>query len=88
MKAGLSLTSQETLNVHCHVHLDVFVNGAPVAVPAELGINVGPDGKAPPHGSPGIAPLHTHDTSGVLHIEAPKEQAFTLREVFIEWAWR
>lgn len=84
-KAGLSLTSQETLTVHYHVHLDVFVDGAAVAVPAGLGINVGPDGKAPPHGSPGIAPLHTHDQSGVLHIEAPKQAVFTLGQVFTEW---
>jgi hypothetical protein len=85
IKAGLSLTSQETLTVHYHAHLDVFVDGAAVAVPAGLGINVGPDGKAPPHGSPGIAPLHTHDQSGVLHIEAPKQDAFTLGQVFTEW---
>jgi hypothetical protein len=84
-KAGLVLTSQETLTVHYHAHLDVFVDGAAVAVPAGLGVNVGPDGQAPPHGAPGIAPLHTHDESGVLHIEAPKDEKFTLGQVFTEW---
>ena len=84
-KARLVLTSQETLTVHYHAHLDVFVDGATVAVPAGLGINVGPDGQAPPHGAPGIAPLHTHDESGVLHIEAPKDAKFTLGQVFTEW---
>jgi hypothetical protein len=83
--AGLTLTPQETLNVHYHAHLDVFVNGRQVTVPAGLGINAGPGGKPPEHGAPGIAPLHTHDPSGVLHIEAPRQETFTLGQVFDEW---
>lgn len=86
--AGLSLTSQETLTVHYHAHLDVFVNGKKVPVPGGLGINVGPNGQAPAHGSPGIAPLHTHDATGVVHIEAPKADKFTLGQVFDEWGVR
>lgn len=83
--AGLSLTSTETLTVHYHSHLDVIVYGAAVPVPAGLGINVGLNNTAPPHGSPGIAPLHTHDTSGILHIEAPAQATFTLGQLFTEW---
>lgn len=84
-KAGLSLTPSETLAVHYHAHLDVLVDGSPVPVPAGLGINAGPNGALPPHGSPGIAPLHTHDTSGVLHVEAPKADRFTLGQAFTLW---
>lgn len=83
--AGLTLTAAETLQVHYHAHLDVLVYGNPVAVPAGLGINVGPNNALPPHGSPGIAPLHTHDTSGILHVEAPAQAKFTLGQVFTEW---
>jgi hypothetical protein len=84
-KAGLTLTPEETLTVHYHAHLDVIVDGSPVTVPAGLGINSGPNGEVPEHGSPGIAPLHTHDTSGILHVEAPKADTFTLGQVFTEW---
>ena len=84
-KAGLTLTPEETLTVHYHAHLDVIVDGSPVEVPAGLGINVGPNGALPEHGSRGIAPLHTHDTSGILHIEAAKNDTFTLGQVFTEW---
>lgn len=83
--AGLSLTPQETLAVHYHSHLDVYVDGTHVPVPAELGINIGPNNTAPPHGPVGIAPLHTHDTSGILHIEAPKAMTFKLGQLFTEW---
>lgn len=83
--AGLTLTASETLQVHYHAHLDVLVDGQAVAVPAGLGINVGPNDSLPPHGSPGIAALHTHDTSGILHIEAPAQAKYTLGQVFTEW---
>ncbi len=83
--AGLQLTSSETLTVHYHAHVDVLVYGSAVPVPAELGINVGPNDTAPPHGSAGIAPLHTHDETGVVHIEAPASATFTLGQVFTEW---
>jgi hypothetical protein len=72
--AGLSLTPTETLTVHYHAHLDVIVDGLPVVVPAGLGI-----------ASTGIAPLHTHVPDGVVHIEAPSQQTFTLGQVFAEW---
>ncbi len=83
--AGLTLTPQETLTVHYHAHLDVLLDAAAVPVPAGLGINVGPNGSAPEHGSPGIAALHTHEPDGVLHIEAPSQQTFTLGQAFDLW---
>ena len=84
-KAGLTLTPEETLTVHYHAHVDVIVDGSPVEVPAGLGINTGPNGSLPEHGSRGIAPLHTHDSSGILHIEAAQNDTFTLGQVFTEW---
>lgn len=74
--AGLSLGPMGTAE-HYHVHLDVMVDGAPVEVPADLGID--PDSGA-------MSALHTHDTDGVLHVEAAeKGQPFTLGQLFTEW---
>lgn len=74
--AGLAVTGMEGTAVHFHTHLDVLVDGKPVTVPAELGIAS--------NGS--IAELHTHDTSGILHIEAPaKGKHYTLGQLFEEW---
>lgn len=83
--ARLVLFPGEHVDVHYHAHLDVLVDGEPVPVPAGLGINVGPNGTLPDHGAPGIAALHTHDTSGVLHIESPRSDTFTLGQVFRLW---
>jgi len=74
--AGLPMLSAEGTVEHLHAHLDIQVNGQTVAVPADIGIDQA-------HNS--ISPLHTHDTTGVLHIESPVKRQFTLGELFSEW---
>jgi hypothetical protein len=74
--AGLPMLGEEKLAVHYHAHLDVLVNGQHVPVPAGLGID---------QARQLIAPLHTHDGSGVVHIESATDVPFTLGQVFTEW---
>jgi hypothetical protein len=74
--AGLPMLGQEGQVLHIHSHLDVFVDGRPVTVPAEIGIDLTRQQ---------ISPLHTHDTSGVVHIESPVKRDFTLGEFMTEW---
>src|SRR5262249_13598919 len=61
---------------HIHAHLDVRVDGQPVDVPAMIGID---------RSGRGISPVHTHDSTGVIHIESPVKRTFTLGEFFTEW---
>ena len=75
-KAGLQMLSREMLAVHYHAHLDVFVGTSRVTVPPYVGIDV--NKKA-------ITPLHTHDSSGIIHIESADDVPFTLGQVFTEW---
>ncbi|UWE08033.1 hypothetical protein [Actinacidiphila bryophytorum] len=74
--AGLPMLGQEGQVLHIHSHLDVFVDGKAVTVPAEIGIDVAKQQ---------ISPLHTHDTSGVVHIESPVQADFTLGQFMTEW---
>jgi hypothetical protein len=98
--AGLVPETSEHLEYHVHAHLDVFVNGERVTVPAGLGINIddpgvhvfpdiagatGYGGIRPPCDSPCISPLHTHDVSGVIHTESSTRKNNTLRQLFVEW---
>ncbi|MDQ0031334.1 hypothetical protein [Arthrobacter bambusae] len=79
--AGLDILTAEGTAEHYHAHLDVLVDGKAVTVPAEIGFSFGADGQ--PNG---ISALHTHDTSGVIHIEAPTAgQKYTLGQVLSEW---
>ena len=72
--AGLSLAQMETLDVHYHSHLDISDEGRPVLVPGQIWI-----------GASALSPLHTHDPTGIVHVEAPSAARFTLGQVFTEW---
>jgi hypothetical protein len=99
-KAGLTPQTKEFFDYHVHAHLDVFVNGEPVVVPAGLGINIddpavhhgtledGSDsygGIDPPCDQPCISPLHTHDTTGVIHTESSTSEPNHLGQLFTQW---
>src|SRR3989338_3367275 len=53
--------------LHIHQHLDIFVHGVPVAVPANIGINAV---------ERWLSHVHVHDTSGIIHVEAPFKATF------------
>jgi len=79
--AGLPF-AEEMLSVHYHAHLDVNVNGKSVTVPPYIGY-VTEGTKAL-----GLAPLHTHDDAGIVHIENSVPATFYLGQFFIEWGVR
>ena len=97
--AGLVAETAERLAFHVHAHLDVFIDGAPVVVPAGIGINIAdpgvsefdlPDGTKSYGGiqgcgQPCISPLHTHDETGVIHTESATPTPNTLGQFFTEW---
>jgi hypothetical protein len=62
--------------VHVHQHLDLFVDGRRVVVPQGIGIDPG---------GGFLVPLHTHDDSGIIHVESPVERDYTLGEFFGVW---
>ena len=72
----LHALGQEGQAEHIHAHLDVFVKGKKVRVPASIGID---------YQQQFITELHTHDTTGVVHIESPKVTTFSLGQLFGEW---
>lgn len=73
---GLQPLREEGQVVHIHQHLDIYVDGKKVTVPANLGIDA--DGGF-------ISDLHTHDTSGIMHVESPTQRDFTLGQFFAVW---
>lgn len=72
------LSPTEGTAVHIHQHLDLYVDGRKVPVPAGIGIDP----------AVGFAPLHTHDASGVIHVESPTARTYTLGELFAVWGVR
>jgi hypothetical protein len=73
--SGISCDSMEHFILHIHAHLDIFINGNPYPIPAEIGI-------VP---NQCIYWMHTHDNTGIIHIESPSDRTFTLGEFFDIW---
>jgi hypothetical protein len=76
---ALGFIALEGTTLHIHEHLDVFVRGRRVTVPADIGID--PNGQF-------IAPIHTHDDSGLIHIESSVDRAYSLGQLFDVWGVR
>jgi hypothetical protein len=72
------LSPVEGTAVHIHQHLDLYLDGRKVPVPAGIGIDP----------AVGFAPLHTHDASGVIHLESPTVRTYTLGQFFAVWGVR
>jgi hypothetical protein len=100
-RAGLVPERAESLEFHVHAHLDVFVDGKPVVVPAGIGIDITNSGVrrgtvegGPAYGGirgcdePCISPLHTHDITGVIHTESKDPTPNRLGQFFTEWGLR
>ena len=103
-QAGLVAEPAEYLTTHNHAHLDLFVDGVPIKVPAGIGIDtkasgvtdtVTPDGTAHDYQvktcpAACLSPLHTHDPSGLIHSESrtPNHAAYLLGEFFTQWGVR
>ena len=77
--ANIQCQNGEQLAVHYHAHVDIIWKNQPVSIPANTGI---------PPGGNCLYWLHTHDDSGVIHIEAPQgdgNRQFTLGNFFQIW---
>lgn len=95
IEAGLTPEAKEHLETHRHAHLDVFVDGESVLVPAAIGIDItdpgvqhfpdGGYGGIEECSEPCISPLHTHDETGIIHTEATADTLLTLGQLFTEW---
>jgi hypothetical protein len=67
----MNIKSHEGLYMHIHPTLSITAFGEPVDIPANIGLGTGI-----------MRPIHTHDNSGTLHVEAPCIREFTIGDFF------
>lgn len=83
---GIEGSSREMLAVHVHAHLALFVKSQQIAIPYGIGI-VKPFQAS--NGFVGVGNgiywLHTHDATGIIHIESPDHRVYTLGMFFDIW---
>ena len=73
--SGIKCDKVEHFSFHYHAHLNIFINGISYLVPADIGIK-------PPEC---IYWLHTHDVTGLIHVESPENKTFNLGQFFDIW---
>ncbi len=71
---NVQCNSTEMLTYHVHAHLSIYINGQAIPIAQNIGIT-----------NACFYWLHTHDTSGVIHIEAPQQMTFTLGNFLHVW---
>jgi hypothetical protein len=73
--------------LHLHQHLNVTADGARLTIPKNIGIDAPlyKDHSLSRYGLQGLAPLHTHDDSGTIHVESNANRNYTLGEFLNIW---
>ena len=81
--------------MHIHPRIEIYIEREQVTIPANIGIDPKlwkdrslerygmpmPEMRDMPH----MSPLHTHDTSGTMHVESTANMIYTLGEFFDAW---
>lgn len=82
--------------MHIHPHLALMIDGQSATIPENIGIDpslwhdrsldeYSSMTDMPSMGMAGMAPLHTHDSSGTIHVESRVTRDYTLGEFFRTW---
>lgn len=73
-EAAVPCSGTEMLSYHVHAYLEIDIRGTRQVVPANTGIR-----------SNCLFWLHTHDGTGLIHVEAPVSANYTLGQFFTVW---
>lgn len=75
--------------MHIHPTLKIVIDGKSIAIPENIGIHPAlyksHDLDIYGMKNPRMSPLHTHDSSGVIHVESTEIRQYALGEFFDVW---
>lgn len=72
---------------HIHPNLTLILDGNPIPVPKNIGIDspIYKDHSLDRYSMAGMAPIHTHDSSGIIHVESTVNRNYTFSEFLNIW---
>lgn len=73
-EVAMTCTTDMATEFHIHPHLEIIIDGEKQEIPADIGIVDGC-----------MNALHTHDNTGVIHVESPEKRDFQLSDFFAVW---
>jgi len=71
---AFTCTTDMATKYHIHPILSLVAEGKTIEVPSNIGVSL-----------TCMHPLHTHDTTGEIHVESPEPRDFTLGDFFAVW---
>jgi hypothetical protein len=71
---AFTCTTDMATRFHIHPILSMIVEGKTLELPANIGVT-----------PTCMHPLHTHDNTGMVHVESPEQRDFTLGDFFAVW---
>lgn len=85
---SLGVDDSRSMVMHIHPSITVVASaGEQIPLPTNIGINpsLWKERSLDQYGMQGMSPLHTHDSSGTIHVESNTERDFTLGEFLDIW---
>lgn len=73
-EVALMCTTDMATQYHIHPELSIVIDGVPVEIPNDIGIM-----------PTCMRSIHTHDSTGIIHVEAEVQKDFTLSDFFAVW---
>ena len=73
-EVALACTTDMATRFHIHPTLEILINGEKQTIPTNIGVKTNC-----------MNALHTHGTSGEIHVESPQKRDFTLTDFFAVW---
>jgi len=70
----INIGSHQNIALHIHSDLKININGEETQIPSNIGVGNGV-----------MRPVHTHDSSGEIHIEGPYKRDYAIEEFFQVW---
>lgn len=73
-EVALACTTDIATRFHIHTSLEILIDGEKQMIPTNIGVK-----------ADCMNALHTHGTSGEIHVESPQKRDFTLADFFAVW---
>ena len=86
--AASQFVKSNTVLMHIHLQLSITSNSlGAMTIPSQIGIaqSLWKDHSLDQYGADGLSPIHTHNTSGQIHVESNTARNFTLQEFLAIW---
>jgi hypothetical protein len=75
----------ERVAFHKHAIMEYYIDGVKQNVPANIGVPLADSHPLARYGPAGIAPLHTHDGTGLVHIESREQRDYSFGDFLDLW---